>query len=119
MQINLNHNTTTEFDKNIEVLGRQLGKCKIHLYGSKCCSKEECGNCETGEMVRRCLNEMAVCDRLRVEQIAEDIFGHYLFENKLEKKNRVSGLLIAFACVFCLTAFWALMMYIDSVGFTD
>jgi len=105
MQINLNHNTTTEFDKNIETLARSLADCTIKIYDRHICTTAMCVNCPTGQKQRACLKEMAVCDKLRVEQEGADIVGAYRGRQYSKKEGRKSMAIIVLALVWFFLGF--------------
>lgn len=109
MNTSMNHNSDylvfeqrTEHDKNLSTLAQAQAECLMSLYSYKTCKKENCASCEKHEMLQKCLNELAICDQLKVNSLADNIYTHAAASHKIVRDRHVKtnigiiGLLILF-----------------------
>lgn len=109
MNTSMNHNSDylvfeqrTEHDKNLSTLAQAQAECLMSLYSYKACKKEDCASCEKHQMLQKCLNELAICDQLKVNSLADNIYTHEAASHKIVRDRHVKtnigiiGLLILF-----------------------
>ena len=101
MELTFNHKTYTEYDRNIDVLATSKANCMYRLWNGTC-KQSNCALCRRNIMYRKCERELAVCDKIALEDKASEIYYEYRANERRNRENDATkGLAITiFAFVF-------------------
>ena len=109
MNTSMNHNNDylvfeqrTEHDKNLSTLAQAQAECLMSLYSYKTCKKEMCSSCSKHKKLQECINELALCDQLKVESLAENSYVHSAASHKMKRNSRIKSMIgcIGFMVIF-------------------
>lgn len=76
----------TNMDRNIEVLARAKAEC-IYAKHFNMCRARDCDTCEKGRKLNIGYKELAMCDQLKMDQLASDSAAFYIHTKKENKRR--------------------------------
>lgn len=93
----------TDHDKDLAALASAKADC-IMLRSNNSCTVNDCKHCSTDQRIRICMNELAICDQIRVDQMANNIAAtSTYFIKKHKTSNRCAIVLcVVLACMIIL-----------------
>lgn len=85
----------TDHDKDLQALASVKASCIQHRSNGAC-SVSDCMKCSTFSKLQACMNELALCDQLKVDQMASNIAADTQYLVKRIKCTRLNGFVLAF-----------------------
>lgn len=77
----------TEHDKNLYALARTAAQCRLRSCNIPC------ENCDTFNRWSYCYNELAECDKLRVDSMTEDLVAQAYYVHQLAHYKQRAGMI--------------------------
>lgn len=73
-----------ERESDLQTLAETIVMCQLKKRGGMC-RKSECSGCATQHDLERCMDALPACDKLRVKNMAQDLYGVKKFQHGMDE----------------------------------
>lgn len=73
-----------ERESDLQTLAETIVMCQLKKRGGMC-RKSECSECATQHDLERCMDALPACDKLRVKNMAQDLYGVKKFQYGMDE----------------------------------